>query len=112
MNLKSIKKDSDAKLSGITIDIDRVDGSVRRVSLRDDKGGLVVIQGDYGVSVSVPEPPKMVKQWRIEGALKGLKFCELFEAKWDAETRLRELGAVDEEGNELQPVEVEIPEVA
>ena len=115
MNLKSIKKDSDAKLAGVTVDIDRVDGLIRRISLRDANGGLLVIQGDYGVSVSVPEPPKMVKRWKIAGVLapQRLPFGEDFEDKWTAEARLRELGFDDHEFVELGGlVEVEVPEAA
>lgn len=106
MNLKAVKRETDVQLAGITVEIERHDGSAMGVTLRDAAGGMLVIkQGPYSsLNVFVPAPPPMVKRWRISGELKGIKFEELFEEQYKAVARLNEL---EVEGT---PEEVEVPE--
>lgn len=106
MNLKSVKKENEVNLHGVLVAFERQDNSIMGVTIRDGNGGtLVVRQGPYSsLNVFIPAPPSMVKRWKIEGELKGLRFSELFEDKWKAETRLNDLGV------EGIPIEVEVPE--
>ena len=107
MNMDNVKKDSDIKLpAGLTSEVERHDGNARRVTIRDSSGAVVlVVAGDYGVSILVPSPPKMVKKFRLAGTLKGLKYEENFDDKYSAEVRATELESFDEKGT-ITEVEV------
>jgi hypothetical protein len=105
MNLVTVKKDSDIKLAGVTAEIERADGNIRAVVLKDAAGGMVVIRGDYGVSVQVPAPPTMVKKWKLTGSLKGLKYEEFFDSKYSADVRATELEDFESKGD-VSEVEV------
>lgn len=95
MNLVSAKKNSDIQLPGLCVDIERIDGSIKTITLScGDK--VVVIRGDWsGMSVAVPAPPKLVKRWRLTGALKGLTVDESFETMSAATERMEELELAD-----------------
>lgn len=82
-------------------------GTVRAVTLKDASGYTLVIRGDYGVSVLIPAPPKMVKRYRLTGTLKGLKYEEFFDDRYSADVRSTELEEFDNKG---EITEVEVPE--
>jgi hypothetical protein len=107
MNLKSVKKQDEVKLAGIVVEVEFKDSMPTGVVLRDVAGGALVVRaGQYsGLDVMVPAPPKMVERFRIAGAVKGIKFVELFESEYAASSRL-----VDLEVSGVQIEKVSVPE--
>jgi len=110
MNMKTVKNLSDVSLAGVSVELEKTDGNVTGVIITDGKGGrLVARKTDWGMTVLVPAPPKMVKRHRIEGKLKGIPFREDFEHAHQATQRLVELG-LENDPMEGTIKEVEIPE--
>lgn len=93
MELRTIKTASEAKLKGITVEIERRDGQFTAVTLRDEEGNLLrVAKTDYSsIGVYVPAEPKLVTKYRVQGEIAGVKVDEIVEGKYAGEDRLREL---------------------
>src|SRR5215203_4277642 len=108
MNFISAKKSSDIKLpGGLVADVEQVDGCTRGVSIRTPEGAvLLVARGDWSISVTVPAPPKMIKKFRLTGELRGVKYEEMFDDKYAAETRGRALSDDGELAGEIAEIEV------
>lgn len=115
MKLQKAKSTSDIRLAGITAETEFVDGSLKRLLLRDANGGVLVIrESGYTMSVEVPAPPETVKRYRLAGTFAGLAVSQDFEehyaaaeAKREYEQRLRS----DEDSTlAVALVDVEVPE--
>ncbi len=98
MELRTIKSASEAKLKGITIEIERRDGQFHAVTLRDDAGGFlrVAMNGYSYISVYVPQEPKTVTKFRVQGEIAGVKIDEVAEDKYAADRRADELKEASE----------------
>lgn len=108
MNYESVKKPSDLKLEGITIDVEMRDGAPYAVTLTDAKGGHVkIVRNDYSMSILVPAKAKRVKRWAVRGEVRGLKVDENFEEKYQAQQRCDDLNDI---GEGFKPEEIEVDE--
>ena len=112
MKFAAISKNLVPKLKGITIDIDSVNDQPKILTLIDSDGNLVRV-GDLGgyssLLITVAAPPKMVKKYKLAGSLKGLAVEELFEEKYLADDRMRELAGLASD-SDLAITEVEVEE--
>lgn len=105
MKWTSVKKDSEFALPGIQIEIERVDGGIKAVTFSIDGKPVAAVQ-KYGwdtMTIAVPTPPKMVTKYRLTGEVKGFKIIELFEHKYEAESKSEGLDSSNIE-------EVEVPD--
>jgi hypothetical protein len=94
MKFTTVKKDSQIKLAGITVETEYRDASLYVITLRDANGGMVRISGGYGITTLVPAIPAMVKRYRLSGKFGGLvDVCEDFGNEHDAKARLSEFEA-------------------
>lgn len=93
MELRTIKNANEAKLKGITIEVERRDGQFYAVTLRDEAGGFLrIAKNDYSsVSVYVPQEPKEVTKFRVQGEIAGVKVDEVVADKYAGERRADEL---------------------
>jgi len=88
MNFVSVKGVKDIQLDGITCEMEKHNGAVKIVTLRDAAGHVLRVCGDYGVSVLTLAPPAKVKRWRLSGKLFGLTdISEDFEHEHEARSR-------------------------
>jgi hypothetical protein len=107
MDLKTVKKSADVALTGVTTELEVVDGHVARVKITDANGRSVFIRHTgYSLEVMVPAPPKMVERFQVKGSIKGIDFCERFETEFAARQRIDEIGP----DNEVTPEKIEIQE--
>jgi hypothetical protein len=107
MNFKTIKQASEIKLSGIVAELEKKDGIIAGVTLRDSAGGMLVVKvNNYSVEVLVPAPPKLVRRYRVRGALADVQVDELFEHDFSAKARITEL----ELGANVEPEKVLVEE--
>lgn len=112
MRFIEVKKQSDIKLNGITVDLDVVNETVKGITLRDTAGGILkVVESGYAISVQVPAPPKTEKRWRVAGSLLGIDMCKDFADQYEAKReRDRLVGGAPESDLKVEEVEVQIEE--
>lgn len=92
MKFQTIKKDSEVFLNGVNVSIDRVDNSLRSITLTDDVGNVVKVQiASYSMEILVPAAPKMVEKFMLKGNVCGLIVNEQFDDKYSAENRKNEI---------------------
>ena len=108
MKWKTVKKDSELALEGITIERETHDTHSRQVTFTDAKGNKVRVTADYGMNIVVPAPPEMVTRYRLTGSYKGLAVSETFEYEHEANDRLREFSDAEEDGLKVEKVEVPV----
>jgi len=114
MKFKSVKKVQDLKLEGVTFEMELLDKQLQSVTLTDGAGNVVKLskQGYGDFAAFVPQPPEMVKKFELRYtlALIGDK-TELFDEKYEAEARGRELaGMYPEIRDNMTTKEVEVAE--
>lgn len=114
MNLRAIKVQSDINLEGIAVEIEKVNQSIRSVTLTDAKGHMVKFHCSYGLEVNVPAEPVKQTQYAIRGKFLGVAdINEQFENEWEATAKLAEIekaaGYPENSGVKIDPVEVDIP---
>ena len=83
-----IKNDSDVAFDVLRItDIERIDGSIRAITLSTPTGEIVkILQQNYSMEILIPKPPEMVKAYHVTGELHdGIKCDQVFSDKYDAE---------------------------
>ena len=114
MNLKRIKKVSEIKLEGVTIDAEYHETNLHSVTITDSKGSLVKIsKTDYSeIGMFVTAPPTKVKKWAVTGKLMGIaEINETFDDQFTAGNRKSEiekqLDYSDKAGIEVKEIEVE-----
>lgn len=116
MNYTTIKNAAEIQLQGISVELEKRDGSNHSVVLKDSDGGFLKITASYGISVLGKAKPVMVKKWRLAGKFAGLlDVSEDFDSDYDAKTRLQEYeskhsGKDSEVGLKIE--QVEVPEEA
>lgn len=94
MNFVTAKKPSDIKLAGIAVHFERVNDSLKVVTLTDGKGGVCRFKaGSYeSADVTVPAPPKKETKYVLRGELPVVGAIEkMFDEKYEADTAQREL---------------------
>ncbi len=112
MKYQNLKKDSEAFLNGIKIEIDRVDNNPRAVTLTDDVGNILKIQiTSYNFEVLVPAAPKMKEVYSVRGNICGVVVNEQFDDKSLAGNRKDELESNTRGSCELQIVKESVPEI-
>ena len=69
MNYVTVKNPTDIKLAGILVNFERVNDSLKVVTLSDGKGGICrFTAGSYeGANVTVPAPPKKEDRYILRG---------------------------------------------
>jgi hypothetical protein len=87
VNWDSVKKPEDVVLDGITVTIERCDGTIKVVEMTDKSGHQFRITGDYGINTYVPAKPKMVTRFALIGLVMGLPVDETFEHEFQANDR-------------------------
>lgn len=112
MKFKSVKKASELKLDGVDFQIELLDKQLNSVTLTDKSGNVVKFSkhGYSDFAAFVPQPPEMVKKFELRYtlALIGDK-TELFDEKYEAESRGRELaGMYPEIRDNMVTKEVEV----
>lgn len=109
MNMINVKKDAEIVIDGYTAEVERVDNSVHGIIIKDKNCAVVlaVRKADYSINVLVPAPPKLIKKFRLAGALKGIKYEEFFDDKYSADMRATELEEFESKG---EVTEVQVPE--
>jgi hypothetical protein len=116
MNYTTIKNAAEIQLQGISVELEKRDGSNHAIVLRDANGGFLKITASYGISVLGPAAPKMVKKFRLSGKFAGLvDVLEDFDSEYDAKAKLDEFkhqhrGDDSEVGLKIE--QVEVPEEA
>ena len=93
MNFETVKKTSDVRLEGVSVDFEIHDKGIRSIVIADRAGNLVkIMRGEsYNetLRVLVPEQPKPVKVHVLAGKLLGITpFREEFEQQYEADSRL------------------------
>lgn len=111
IKFETVKKFSELKLEGITIEVECRDGQPFSITFLDGAGHLIrVARGDYsGMSIMLPEKPKMIKRWAVRGDVYGMKADEVFESEYEAQKRCDFLNSCCNV-NTLKPVEISVPE--
>lgn len=109
MNMATVKKDSEIKLDGVTVEVTRKDGGAVAVTVRDCVGGVLLVQlGQYGgLDVMVPAPPEKVTRWEVTGKIKGIAFRELFKEEYKALGRIGDFNDMDGVIVEMKKVTVD-----
>lgn len=93
-------------MAGVDVEVDFHNSLPSVVRLRDGAGHLLVVSGDYGLKVMVKAPPKVIKKWRLSGALPfGTVVDEVYEMRAQAELRRREV--IGNENLEIEEIDVE-----
>jgi len=112
MRFKETKKEAEVGLPGVQAAFTIIDGSLRDVRLTDASGRVVLLSCDYGLHVSVPAPPKMVKRWKLSGTFAGFPTEHLYPNKWEAERKRDAMVELlrDESAAALTIEEVEVPD--
>lgn len=114
MRFKTVKKTSDIKLEGITIDADFVDGTLKRLGLIDKNGNRLQLsdRGYSSLAAEVPAPPEMATKYRLSGKVAGVQMQPAtFEYESEAlEEKLRIQGEGTETDLAVEPIEVPVDE--
>lgn len=91
---KTVKDDSELKLAGCTIEVERIDGAAKAVIIRDGSGGVVKIwENSWALGIAVPEPPEAKVAWAVTGKVLGIAIDEVFATEAKADERRDELAA-------------------
>lgn len=113
MRLKSVKKDAELVLAGVTFETTWADGSIKEVKATDGAGNIVVFRTDnYNFGVLVKEPPKLVKRHQLKGTVAGSAVEQLFDDKYEAINAMNEYQRMvsSDEYCSLEVEQVEVPE--
>jgi len=108
-NLKAVKNLSDISLSGISVEVENIDNTLAKITLRDGDGNFVEFhKGSYeGVKAFVSAPPKMKDAYRVTAKLAGLNVCEDYESQYTAQSRERSLNDVSASDIKVEKVKVQ-----
>lgn len=91
---KTVKDDSELKLAGCTIEVERIDGAAKAVIIRDGAGGVVKIwENSWALGIAVPAPPEAKVAWAVTGKVLGIVVDEVFATEAKADERRDELAA-------------------
>lgn len=98
---KTVKDDSELKLAGCTIEVERIDGAAKAAIIRDGSGGVVKIwENSWALGIAVPEPPEVKVAWAVTGKVLGIAIDEVFTTEREAVDRRDELTTgVGDEGD-------------
>lgn len=111
---KAIKKGSDVSLEGVTMEFEREDGSIKRVTITDAKGNRVRLSGAQygnGLGVFTPAPPPMKEQHVVKATVAGLPIEARFDDLSGANAKARELiqAGVDADVVTVEEPDIDIP---
>lgn len=115
MNFVTAKRPADIKLSGIIVNFEHVNDSLKVVTLSDGKGGVCRFSaGSYeSANVTVPAPPKMEKRYVMRADLPDVgNIARTFEHKHEAESAKEALQRVHGAEITITQEEVEIKDEA
>ncbi|MGH9439755.1 MAG: hypothetical protein ACRD22_18210 [Terriglobia bacterium] len=103
------KDDKNFALEGVEMKLIRVDGLPREIEISDHNGKRLRISGTYLLTVEVPEPPAMEKQFQIVGTIfKDVQIVETFKDLAAAERR-KEVMEDHSDESCLRINEIEVP---
>lgn len=96
MKLQKVKTAKDITLEGIKAELVFGDGSIKRMILRDAKGGYMEFSVEnYSVHAYIPAPPEMKDSWKITGTIKGIKIEEVIEDEHEARQKFNYLDGTE-----------------
>jgi hypothetical protein len=104
MKFIEAKSEKDFALPGVEIEFDKIVNQLHRVSFRVNGKLIGVIEKHNwnDIHVVIPEPPKMVKKYRVTGKTGSFDVSKDFDDKKDAEREAEGLN----EGYTITEVEV------
>ncbi len=80
MRLQKVATAKDVTLEGIKTELVFDNDSIKRMILRDAKGGYLEFSlENYSVHAYVPAPPEMKDKWKLSGLIKGIKIEEVYD---------------------------------
>lgn len=104
-NWKKLELVSDVELTGVTVELDRVDGSIKGVIVRDANGkSLRCRESSFGMMAEVGAPPLKKTSWRVTGKAFGVDLQPTeFDNEREANKKAEEIG----ESAKVEKVEVD-----